>query len=217
MLTVHLSICSKSIRPNPSRIIRSSGATFARTIPCCAASFASRWRVWLIVNGTRSLGCEMRLRYSGEPVQIRIAQREKEAMANDNQKKEPFEEAILEPDLLNEIAPRNSYGATSYQGAFAQCRAVHFRVRHARWLPFFRGRGRRLANALSSMRWPWLVLAVLMVVGYWFSNRCACRFSRVTCFRNSVSAIRFVQIIGQYFNCITPLSSGGQPFQAYYY
>ena len=24
-------------------------------------------------------------------------------------------------------------------------------------------------------------------------------------------------IIGQYFNCITPLSSGGQPFQAYYY
>ena len=45
-----LSICSRLIRPNPSRIIRSSGATFARVILCCAASFASRWRVWLIVK-----------------------------------------------------------------------------------------------------------------------------------------------------------------------
>ena len=29
-------------------------------------------------------------------------------MANDNQKKEPFEEAILEPNLLNEIAPETA-------------------------------------------------------------------------------------------------------------
>ena len=29
-------------------------------------------------------------------------------MANDNQKKEPFEEVILEPNLLNEIAPETA-------------------------------------------------------------------------------------------------------------
>lgn len=62
-----------------------------------------------------------------------------------------------------------------------------------------------------------ILICVLFMVGYWL-----CESGTVHIMLRSLHPkIRFwdtwrVTIIGQYFNCITPSASGGQPMQAYY-
>lgn len=83
---------------------------------------------------------------------------------------------------------------------------------------FIAGEAEETLEAISSFNWSFLLLALVAIVIYWlleavsmqiFSNYLYPGFSFIkTC---------IVTVIGQYFNGITPLSSGGQPMQAYYY
>lgn len=62
-----------------------------------------------------------------------------------------------------------------------------------------------------------LVICVLFMVGYWLSEAATVHVM----LKSMYPKMKFhdswlVTIIGQYFNCITPSASGGQPMQAYY-
>lgn len=73
-------------------------------------------------------------------------------------------------------------------------------------------------GALKSINPLFIVLCTLFMGGYWL-----CESGSVYVILKQLHPkIRFGQcwtntIIGQYFNCITPFASGGQPMQAYYY
>lgn len=75
-----------------------------------------------------------------------------------------------------------------------------------------------ILNALRKIDPLMLVAAVLLMGGYWL-----CESLAVHSFIKPLhpeAKFRFSwldTIIGQYFNCITPCSSGGQPMQAYYF
>ena len=73
-------------------------------------------------------------------------------------------------------------------------------------------------NALKQMNPLFLVISVLCMVVYWFGEAIATHLAAKsiepdTKFRTSL----LVTMIGQYFNCITPFASGGQPMQVYTY
>lgn len=75
-----------------------------------------------------------------------------------------------------------------------------------------------LVRSITTVNFGFLLIAVLCIVGYWVFEALTLHFSAKsiapqTRFRDSL----FVTVIGQYFNCITPFASGGQPMQAYYY
>lgn len=71
--------------------------------------------------------------------------------------------------------------------------------------------------ALTKINKGALILCVLFMIGYWL-----CETSTIHVMLKSMHPkMKFwnswlVTIIGQYFNCITPSASGGQPMQAYY-
>lgn len=72
-------------------------------------------------------------------------------------------------------------------------------------------------NAICSANPLLLLLSVGCMAIYWFLESVNLHLVAKEVFpeqkfKNSVS----VSLIGQYFNCITPFSSGGQPIQAYY-
>lgn len=75
-----------------------------------------------------------------------------------------------------------------------------------------------ILNAISNINPIFIVICVLFMVGYWF-----CESATVhTILKALHPAAKFRDtftntIIGQYFNCITPCASGGQPMQAYYF
>ncbi|MBP1543397.1 MAG: flippase-like domain-containing protein [Oscillospiraceae bacterium] len=75
----------------------------------------------------------------------------------------------------------------------------------------------KIGAALSNINPLFIVLCVLFMVGYWL-----CEAGTVHIMLKEMHPkMRFwhtwlVTIIGQYFNCITPSASGGQPMQAYY-
>ena len=76
---------------------------------------------------------------------------------------------------------------------------------------------REIWKALCSANPLFMLLTVLCMLMYWFLE--AVTLHSVVRevhpkqkFKNSLS----VSMIGQYFNCITPFASGGQPIQAYY-
>ena len=74
-----------------------------------------------------------------------------------------------------------------------------------------------LLNAFLALNPLCLVGAVALMLLYWFFEGAGLHTVMKTVhkeqkFRNSMS----VSMIGQYFNCITPFASGGQPVQAYY-
>ena len=128
------------------------------------------------------------------------------------------EKAFLEPNLLDEIAPETAMERPHMKGRLLNAFLCIFAFGMLIGYLFFAGEGEELAHALSNMQWSWLLLALLMVVGYWLlESVCMQIFSQDMFpgfkFKNTLKCT----IIGQYFNCITPLSSGGQPFQAYYY
>lgn len=71
--------------------------------------------------------------------------------------------------------------------------------------------------ALTKINKGALVLCVLAMIGYWLSEAATIHVM----LKSLHPKMRFwhswlTTIIGQYFNCITPSASGGQPMQAYY-
>ena len=72
-------------------------------------------------------------------------------------------------------------------------------------------------EALRSAKPVWLLTSVGCMAVYWLMESAALHAVAKEVyphqrFKNSVT----VSMIGQYFNCITPFASGGQPVQAYY-
>lgn len=83
---------------------------------------------------------------------------------------------------------------------------------------FIAGEGEQTINALTSFNYAFLLLALVGIVVYWVLESLSMQLICNDLFRGfSFVKTNIVTIIGQYFNCITPLSSGGQPMQAYYY
>ncbi len=74
-----------------------------------------------------------------------------------------------------------------------------------------------ILNALGNINPVFLIVCMLFMVGYWL-----CESGTVHVMLKALyPEMKFWNtwldtIIGQYFNCITPFASGGQPMQAYY-
>lgn len=83
---------------------------------------------------------------------------------------------------------------------------------------FFVDKPDKIFNALRNVNTVYLGLCILTMFGYWL-----CEASTIhVILKPLCPAARFRDtwydtIIGQYFNCITPCASGGQPMQAYYF
>ena len=83
---------------------------------------------------------------------------------------------------------------------------------------FIAGEGEQTLNAFTSFNYAFLLIALVGIVIYWALEAACMQLICNDLFAGFSFAKTFiVTIIGQYFNCITPLSSGGQPMQAYYY
>lgn len=83
---------------------------------------------------------------------------------------------------------------------------------------FIAGEGGDLLRALATFNWMFLVILLAAIVVYWVLESACMQLICNSLFKGfSFIKTNLVTIIGQYFNCITPLSSGGQPMQAYYY
>ena len=83
---------------------------------------------------------------------------------------------------------------------------------------FVAGEGEDTIRALTSFNWAFLLIALAMIIVYWLLEAASMQIICNSLFKGfSFIKTFIVTIIGQYFNCITPLSSGGQPMQAYYY
>ncbi len=73
-----------------------------------------------------------------------------------------------------------------------------------------------ILGALSRINPLFLVIAALCMVGYWLGEGIGLHFAaKKLDHRTKFSTTMLVTMIGQYFNCITPGASGGQPMQAY--
>ncbi len=73
------------------------------------------------------------------------------------------------------------------------------------------------AEMVNSVSPFWLVASVLCMVGYWaLESLILHRFINKLCPGQPLKLSIHVSMIGQFFNCVTPSASGGQPVQAYY-
>lgn len=75
-----------------------------------------------------------------------------------------------------------------------------------------------IISALTKLNPLFLIVAIMCMVVYWFGEAISVHLAAKSLdpdvtFRTSL----LVTMIGQYFNCITPFASGGQPMQAYTY
>lgn len=75
----------------------------------------------------------------------------------------------------------------------------------------------KIWNAVCSVNPIFLVLAVAFILIYWLLEAIGLHIVMKAIhpeqkFKHTLT----VAVLGQYFNCITPFSSGGQPIQAYY-
>ena len=83
---------------------------------------------------------------------------------------------------------------------------------------FFVDKIENLVNSITSINPVFLLIAVGFMAGYWLLealglHAAAKSLDSKVKFKDSL----FVTMIGQYFNCITPCATGGQPMQVYYY
>lgn len=83
---------------------------------------------------------------------------------------------------------------------------------------FFVDKLENLINSIKSINPVFLIIAVGFMCGYWLLEAIGLHMAAKSLdpkvkFKDSL----FVTMIGQYFNCITPCATGGQPMQVYYY
>lgn len=83
---------------------------------------------------------------------------------------------------------------------------------------FIAGEGTKTLEAIQQFNYWFLLAALGGMIVYWVLES-VCMQLLVNQLHKGFSFLKtnIVTIIGQYFNGITPLSSGGQPMQAYYY
>ena len=83
---------------------------------------------------------------------------------------------------------------------------------------FIAGEAEDTIRALTSFNYLFLGLALAGIVVYWLLEALSMQIICNSLYKGfNFAKTVLVTIIGQYFNCVTPLSSGGQPMQAYYY
>ena len=81
---------------------------------------------------------------------------------------------------------------------------------------FFNTGVENLAKSFSELKLGWIVMAVLCMVLYWFFESVVLHIMLKPMHKEQKFWDSFcVSVGGQYFNAITPFSSGGQPFQAF--
>ncbi len=69
---------------------------------------------------------------------------------------------------------------------------------------------------IKSINFIWLLVAILLLIGYWLFSSIAMKLITNKFNRNiKVQSIFKINVITQFFNGITPSSSGGQPYQVY--
>ena len=73
-----------------------------------------------------------------------------------------------------------------------------------------------LFAAIRSIRLRWLGMAGMMIILYWLFESCVLHIVTRRLYRPQkfFSTVR-TTMVGQFYNCITPFASGGQPMQAY--
>lgn len=77
--------------------------------------------------------------------------------------------------------------------------------------------GEDVLNALGKIKASFLWLALLFMLVYWFLEAASLHIIMKSIHKpQKFKDTLVVSVIGQYFNCITPFASGGQPIQAYY-
>lgn len=77
-----------------------------------------------------------------------------------------------------------------------------------------------LSNSLGKINFLYLLIAVGLMLLYWLLEAMGVHAVLRTTYHNpdrKFYKTLIVAVLGQYFNCITPSSSGGQPMQAYYF
>lgn len=75
-----------------------------------------------------------------------------------------------------------------------------------------------LINSIQKINVGALLIAVLMMAIYWLFEAIGVHTTlRTTYPEAKFSRTLMVALLGQYFNCITPSSTGGQPMQVYYF
>ena len=83
---------------------------------------------------------------------------------------------------------------------------------------FFIDKPEKLFNAMKNVRIVFLGLCVLTMFAYWLCEAATVHvILKPLCAKARFRDTWYDTIIGQYFNCITPCASGGQPMQAYYF
>lgn len=74
-----------------------------------------------------------------------------------------------------------------------------------------------IVNSLKKISIGFLFIAVLCIVIYWLLEAtCLHMVTKAIYPKQKFKNTLIVSMLGQYYNCITPSSSGGQPMQAYY-
>lgn len=83
---------------------------------------------------------------------------------------------------------------------------------------FVAGEGEKTIEAIRRFNYWYMLVAFVGMVVYWVLES-VCMQLLVNKLHKGFSFLKtiIITVIGQYFNGITPLSSGGQPMQAYYY
>ena len=83
---------------------------------------------------------------------------------------------------------------------------------------FFVDKPDKIFNALRNVNPAFLCLCILTMFAYWLCESATIHvILKPLCPTARFGNTWYDTIIGQYFNCITPSASGGQPMQAYYF
>lgn len=72
-------------------------------------------------------------------------------------------------------------------------------------------------KTIEKLNINWLICGFIFIICFWLMDSIILKYSVMSMYKK-ISLLKSIKIalIGQYYNAITPFSSGGQPIQAYY-